>query len=206
VPLAIHVPDDVVRTVATFERIIDAPILTDVAVDWGALAIDAVFPRTAPDLFASRPLVVHGRYTAPSRRPDVHAARRGRPAFGHRPDRGVGDGERSDVLAACTPAPASTTSTCAAPPPRTRSSPPRPRQQILATGLEYHLVTAFTSLVAIDHGSAYVGPHTTVVQPVEVPARRVGRAGVRSERRIARAGDWRRSRWRPAPRRTPRTR
>ncbi len=171
VPLAIHVPDDVVRTVATFERIIDAPILTDVAVDWGALAIDAVFPRTAPDLFASRPLVIHGRYTGA-----VPAA----PKFTLRGSVGPRSvafpielsvtGERSDVLASLY-ARARVDDLDLR---RITTSDPQfaaeTAKQILATGLEYHLVTAFTSLVAIDHDSAYVGPHTTVVQPVEVPS------------------------------------
>jgi Ca-activated chloride channel family protein len=41
---------------------IDRPFLTDVQIDWGGLPVRDVYPRYVPDLFADRPLVVHGRY------------------------------------------------------------------------------------------------------------------------------------------------
>ncbi|HMG24719.1 MAG TPA: AgmX/PglI C-terminal domain-containing protein, partial [Kofleriaceae bacterium] len=48
--------------VAAFERRIDAPVLTDVAIDWGGLAVSDVTPRALPDLFAGQPLAVSGHY------------------------------------------------------------------------------------------------------------------------------------------------
>jgi len=46
---------------------IDDPVLTDIAVDWGGLDVDAVLPSRIPDLFSGQPVVVYGRYAgAPS--------------------------------------------------------------------------------------------------------------------------------------------
>jgi Ca-activated chloride channel family protein len=45
-----------------FAAFVDRPVFTDVVVDWGGLAVDDVYPRRLPDLFAGRPLVLHGRF------------------------------------------------------------------------------------------------------------------------------------------------
>jgi Ca-activated chloride channel family protein len=171
VPLAIHVADDVARTVTTFERIIDAPVLTDVAVDWGALAIDATYPGTAPDLFASRPLVVHGRYSG-AVPPQLRFTLRG--SVGARsvtfPVAVTLAAERGDVLAGLFGRARVDDLDLRRVTASDRVAADQAARAILATGLEYHLVTAYTSLVAVDHGRVHRGPHTTVVQPVEVPA------------------------------------
>ena len=39
------------------------PLLTDISIDWGGLPVTDVYPRNIPDLFAARPLVVSGRYS-----------------------------------------------------------------------------------------------------------------------------------------------
>ena len=53
------------RAVDRFFGLIDHPVLTDVSVDWGGLAVSDVLPGAVPDLFASRPVIVHGRYAEP---------------------------------------------------------------------------------------------------------------------------------------------
>ena len=40
-----------------YERI-DAPVLTDVAIDWGGLPVADVYPKLIPDLFSDKPVVV----------------------------------------------------------------------------------------------------------------------------------------------------
>ncbi len=45
-----------------FSSFVDAPLFTDVEIDWGGLDVEDVYPRRLPDLFAGKPLVVHGRY------------------------------------------------------------------------------------------------------------------------------------------------
>lgn len=45
-----------------FVRSVDRPVFTNLEVDWGGLEVSEVYPRRLPDLYASQPLVVHGRY------------------------------------------------------------------------------------------------------------------------------------------------
>jgi Ca-activated chloride channel family protein len=46
-----------------YERL-RSPLLTDVSIDWGGLPVTDVYPRMLPDLYSGKPLVVSGRYTA----------------------------------------------------------------------------------------------------------------------------------------------
>src|ERR1035441_2383396 len=48
-----------------FHERVSSPLLTDIAIDWGGLAVTGVYPARIPDLFAAKPLVVSGRYTSP---------------------------------------------------------------------------------------------------------------------------------------------
>jgi Ca-activated chloride channel family protein len=45
-----------------FVSFIDRPVFTDVEVDWGGLEVSEVYPRRIPDLFADKPLEVRGRF------------------------------------------------------------------------------------------------------------------------------------------------
>ncbi|HBQ11360.1 MAG TPA: hypothetical protein DEF51_09365, partial [Myxococcales bacterium] len=38
------------------------PQMTDLSIDWGELAVSDVYPRRVPDVFANRPVIVHGRF------------------------------------------------------------------------------------------------------------------------------------------------
>jgi Ca-activated chloride channel family protein len=46
-----------------YERL-RSPLLTDVSIDWGGLPVTSVYPRALPDLYGGKPLVISGRYTA----------------------------------------------------------------------------------------------------------------------------------------------
>ncbi len=39
------------------------PLLTDISIDWGNLPVTDVYPKRIPDLFSARPLTVSGRYS-----------------------------------------------------------------------------------------------------------------------------------------------
>jgi Ca-activated chloride channel family protein len=41
-----------------------SPLLTDVSIDWGGMPVTDVLPKQLPDLFSGKPLVVSGRYSA----------------------------------------------------------------------------------------------------------------------------------------------
>ena len=48
-----------------YERL-RSPLLTDLSIDWRGLPVTDVYPQRLPDLFDGKPLVVTGRYTAPA--------------------------------------------------------------------------------------------------------------------------------------------
>ncbi|MBL8178208.1 MAG: VWA domain-containing protein [Bryobacterales bacterium] len=40
------------------------PLLTDIRMEWNGLPVTEVYPKRIPDLFAAKPVVIHGRFTA----------------------------------------------------------------------------------------------------------------------------------------------
>ena len=43
------------------------PLLTDISIDWNGLAVTDVYPKRLPDLFDVKPLILSGRYTTPGK-------------------------------------------------------------------------------------------------------------------------------------------
>ena len=67
--------------VAELAARLDAPVLTDLTIDWGALDATAIHPQPLPDLFAGQSVRIGGRYTTPGRYEIVVEGRvNGRPA------------------------------------------------------------------------------------------------------------------------------
>lgn len=50
-----------------FHERVRSPLLTDVTVDWGGLPVADVYPKQIPDLFSAKPLIFSGRYAAGAR-------------------------------------------------------------------------------------------------------------------------------------------
>lgn len=57
-------PEQAEKAADTFYQRIDAPVLTDIRLDFGGLAVEEVYPQRIEDLFAAKPVVVKGRYAA----------------------------------------------------------------------------------------------------------------------------------------------
>ncbi|MBN1297801.1 VWA domain-containing protein, partial [bacterium] len=53
--------------VALFYDRIRNPLITDISVDWGGLAVRDTVPASIPDLFSEQPVILHGRYETPGR-------------------------------------------------------------------------------------------------------------------------------------------
>jgi len=45
-----------------FNDRVRSPLLTDISIDWGNLPVRDVYPKRIPDLFSAKPLIVSGRY------------------------------------------------------------------------------------------------------------------------------------------------
>jgi Ca-activated chloride channel homolog len=160
--------EDPQRGVDRFYHYIDRAVLTDVVVDYGDLRVSEVYPSAMPDLFASHPVILHGRYAGtPTGTIEVR---------GKAGDRAVST--RVDVRQAKTrDAPSRVMGTLWA---RAKvadleerlweGSDPDAQRQITELGLAHDLVTRFTSLVAVDTSRRVGrGDPRTLVQPVEAP-------------------------------------
>ncbi|HWB78950.1 MAG TPA: VIT domain-containing protein, partial [Nannocystaceae bacterium] len=163
-PIDVMVDADAPRTVTAVRRWIDARVLEGLAIDWGGLKVDGAVPGELPDLFASHAVIVHGRFKGSPSGPIVLR----------------GKSEGRDVEIAVTIAKTSehddTLRTLWA---RAKVAEIEPRlwagvdaaaeAEITELGLEHRLVTAYTSLIAIDRSRKVEGRAERIVQPVEVP-------------------------------------
>jgi Ca-activated chloride channel family protein len=59
--------DDGSAAARRFHERIRNPLLTDISIDWNNLPVADVYPERIPDLFGAKPVVVTGRYTSPGR-------------------------------------------------------------------------------------------------------------------------------------------
>jgi Ca-activated chloride channel family protein len=158
-------PDQLVRR---FTDRIATPVLTDIRLSWEGLEVDDQEPALVPDLFAGQPLVIHGRYHRPGAGALVLEGRlRGRrevlrravtlPAY-------AADNEALGRLWARSRVDR-----------LTRETYGRPHHDTVAAitdlGLRFHLMTPYTSLVAVDSLVSNRGGGSQPVDvPVEMPA------------------------------------
>jgi outer membrane protein OmpA-like peptidoglycan-associated protein/Mg-chelatase subunit ChlD len=159
--------EDPAHAVDQFYRYIDSPVLTDVKVAWGDLGASEVYPAAVPDLFASHPVILHGRYRSVPQGPITVRAHVGEreitvPVTVHH----VLDGAKGGVLGQLW-ARAKVEDIEEA---GWLGERPNAAAEITELGLEHSLVTAYTSFVAIDDSRVVGDGHPgQIVQPVEVP-------------------------------------
>src|SRR6185436_10328111 len=55
--------DDGSAAARRFHERVRNPLLTDISIDWNGMAVSDVYPKTIPDLFGAKPVIVNGRYT-----------------------------------------------------------------------------------------------------------------------------------------------
>jgi Ca-activated chloride channel family protein len=63
----VSLDDDGSAAARRFYERVRNPLLTDISIDWNGLPVADVFPQRIPDLFGAKPVVVTGRFTAPGR-------------------------------------------------------------------------------------------------------------------------------------------
>ncbi|MEK6300145.1 MAG: VWA domain-containing protein [Acidobacteriota bacterium] len=59
--------DDGSAAARRFHERIRNPLLTDISIDWSGLPVADVYPKRIPDLFSAKPVVVSGRFTGSGR-------------------------------------------------------------------------------------------------------------------------------------------
>jgi Ca-activated chloride channel family protein len=154
-----------------YERV-RSPLLTDLYIDWGGLPVTDVYPTRLPDLFSGQPLVVTGRYTQPaSGKVHLKGTRAGGPFTRDIPVAFSSSTPPFDALAGFWA--------------RRRidnlmsqdwlglqqgTMKPELQAQITQLGLDYRLMTQFTSFVAVeDKIVTKDGKPQRVEVPVEMP-------------------------------------
>ena len=145
---------------------VSRPALTDVAVDWGGMAVTEVYPPKLPDLFVGRPLVVTGKFTGDSKRVRVLGSSGGERHTLLTADNKQGNAGSSlaKVWARLRIADLANRLTWAGDPYGELGD------AIRNTALRYQLVSNYTSFVAVDSSQKTAGEHgVTVRQPVPVP-------------------------------------
>ncbi len=160
--------DDGSKAAQRFHERVQNPLLTDIEVDWGGLQVRDVLPKQIPDLFSAKPLVLTGKYNGsgratirlrgkqsgqiltreiavdfPAAQPqhDVLATLWARTKIDDLTMQDPGNAERLDL-----------------------------RESITALGLQYRLMTQYTSFVAVEEKIITDGSTPRRVDvPVEMP-------------------------------------
>ena len=154
-----------------YERV-RSPLLTDLYVDWDGLPVADVYPQRLPDLFSGQPVIITGRYTQPAsgtvRLKGTRAGGRfsreipvtfsaGTPPFGALAGfwarRRIDDLMSQDWLGL-----------------QQGTMKPEIKEEITQLGLDYRLMTQFTSFVAVEDRIVTTdGKPQRVEVPVEMP-------------------------------------
>jgi Ca-activated chloride channel homolog len=59
----VSLKDDGSRAAKRFYERVRTPLLTDISVEWNGLPVADVYPNKISDLFSAKPVIIHGRYT-----------------------------------------------------------------------------------------------------------------------------------------------
>lgn len=155
-----------------FHERVRNPLLTDIVIDWGGLPVSDVYPRRIPDLFAAKPVIVHGRYSGSGGGVVRLTGRRAGRDFTRDIRVTLPAAEpRRDVLASLWA--------------RTRIADlmakdyagaqrgamnPEVQEAVTQLGLDFRLMTQFTSFVAVEEMTITDGGEPRCVEvPVEMP-------------------------------------
>jgi Ca-activated chloride channel family protein len=147
------------------------PLLTDISVDWNGLAVSDVYPKNIPDLFSAKPVILTGRYSGNGKGVIRLKGKMSGRDFVREIPVDFSSAQSHDVLATLWA--------------RTRvddlmsqdfngaqqgTMKDDVKQSIIQLGLDYRLMTQFTSFVAVEEMIVTDGGKPRRVDvPVEVP-------------------------------------
>jgi Ca-activated chloride channel family protein len=156
-----------------YERIRN-PLLTDVSIDWNGLPVADVYPQKIKDLFSSKPVIVHGRYTrATSGTIRLRGCVAGQEIVREIPFNLPETEAQNDALATLWARQKIDDLMFAGWDAKSEETRVTPRLKAAVTkiGLDYRLLTDFTSFVAVEEKIVnYRGKPRKVRVPVYAPA------------------------------------
>ncbi len=147
------------------------PLLTDITVDWNGLPVSDIYPKTIPDLFSAKPVILSGRFTGSGKGVIRLKGKMSGRDFVREIPVDFSAGQSHDVLATVWA--------------RTRvddlmsqdfqgaqrgTMKDDVKQSIIKLGLDYRLMTQFTSFVAVEEMIVTDGGQPRRIDvPIEVP-------------------------------------
>ena len=164
--------DDGSEAARRFHERVQHPLLTDLAVDWDGLDVSDIYPKRLPDLFSAKPVVLTGRYTTPGKGTiRLRGKVSGRSVVRNIPVDLPGFAPEHDVLASLW-ARTKIAELMAKDYTGIQQGSPRTavREAITQLGLDYRLLTQFTSFVAVEELTITEGGQPRRIEvPVELP-------------------------------------
>lgn len=163
--------DDGSKAARKFYERLRTPLLTDISIDWTGLPVTDVYPSRLSDLFSSKPLIIQGRYTADF---NGRARLRGKLAGQeyvreiaiNLPEKEPSNNALATLWARARIEELSMEKLR----PENSSNSSSFDKQIMDVGLEFGLMTAFTSFVAVEEKVVnYNGVPTKVEVPAAMP-------------------------------------
>jgi len=154
-----------------YERL-RSPLLTDVSIDWQGLPVADVYPQRLPDLFSGKPLIISGRYTTATKGTIRIRGKRAGDNFVREVPVTLSGTASSDRTLASFWARRKIDDLMSQDWAGLQNGNMKPpvQQEITQLGLDYHLMTQFTSFVAVEKRVVTQnGQPQQVEVPVEMP-------------------------------------
>jgi Ca-activated chloride channel family protein len=151
---------------------ISTPVLTDVKVNFEGVKVTDVFPRQIADVWAERPLYIKGRYTKAGSGEAVITGFSGGKPYMQRMPVVLPEQEENNFILPQIWARAAVDALMSADWSGMQNGEPRKRikDEIVRLALSQHIMTQFTSFVAVDEtATTSADKARTVVVPVEMP-------------------------------------
>ncbi len=166
--------DDGSAAARRFHERIRNPLLTDISIDWAGLPVADVYPKRIPDLFSAKPVIITGRYTGNGRGVIRLKGRMAGNNFEREIPVELPEAQAAhDVLATLWARTRIDDLTGEDYNATQRGNNTRPdlTETITQLGIEYRLMTQFTSFVAVEEMTVTDGTTPRRIEvPVEVPA------------------------------------
>jgi len=149
-----------------------SPLLTDITIDWNGLPVTDVYPQRVPDLFTGRPLIISGRYTAAMKGSIRIRGKRAGEDFSREVPVTLSRAESKHNILASFWARQKIDDLMAQDwqGAQDENMKPELQKKITQLGLDYRLMTQFTSFVAVEERTVTKdGQPVRVEVPVEMP-------------------------------------
>jgi Ca-activated chloride channel family protein len=164
--------DDGSAAARRFHERVRNPLLTDINIDWGGLPVADVYPKQIPDLFGAKPVILTGRFTGPGRGVVRLKGRMGSNAFEREIAVTLPESQAEHDVLATLWARRRVEDLMSEDYAGAQAGQMKDdlREAVTNLGLEYGLMTQFTSFVAVEEMTVTDGGEPRRVEvPVELP-------------------------------------